>query len=106
MTYNQFLKVVLTLQKQNKAVNNIYKNSVDLTNFLDPYYVIIEILITEVYGELGASWFNWFCFDNDFGHGTLSAKDENGNPICFSFESLWEYLETNYNQVNKSDIKN
>ena len=27
------------------------------------------------------------------GNPTHGATDENGNPICYSFESLWEFLE-------------
>jgi hypothetical protein len=29
------------------------------------------------------------------------AYDEKGNPICYSFESTWEYLEENYNKNAK-----
>jgi hypothetical protein len=27
------------------------------------------------------------------GNPTHGATDENGEPICYSFESLWEFLE-------------
>jgi hypothetical protein len=47
----------------------------------------------EIYGEEGVDWFSWFCYENDYGQGGLEAWDENKNPICYSFESLWEYLE-------------
>ena len=26
----------------------------------------------------------------------FGAYDEKGNPICYSYESLWEYLEENH----------
>jgi hypothetical protein len=44
-------------------------------DLVDPYYMIIDRLMKEVYGEEGADWFNWFCFENDFGTKGLEAWD-------------------------------
>ena len=94
MTYENFLKVTLQLQKQDKIINNLYKNNVDLLEFVDPYHHIIAELIKEIYGEEGYDWFCWFCFENEYGTKGLEAWDADKNPICYSHESLWEYLET------------
>jgi len=32
----------------------------------------------------------------DAGEARYGACDENGNPICYSIESTWEYLEKNH----------
>jgi hypothetical protein len=120
MTYETFLKITLTLQKVDRELHELYKRNVDLLEFVDPYQNIIMLLIREVYGEEGADWYSWFCYENDFGqkdwsktrnvivNGELEdreveygAYDENGNPICYSFESTWEYLEKNYNKNAK-----
>jgi hypothetical protein len=93
MTYENFLKVILQLQKQDRIIDNLYKNNVDLIEFVDPYYVIIQTLMKEIYGEEGVDWFSWFCYENDFGTKGLEAWDENKNPICYSHETLWQYLE-------------
>lgn len=93
MTYERFLKITLVLKRQDEIINRLYKNKVDLIDFVDPYHEIVTELIKEVYGEEGYDWFSWFCYENDFGSGTLEAWDENKNPICYSHESLWEYLE-------------
>jgi hypothetical protein len=93
MTYENFLKVILQLQKQDRIIDNLYKNNVDLIEFVDPYYVIIQTLMKEIYGEEGVDWFNWFCYENDFGTKGLEAWDENKNRICYSHETLWQYLE-------------
>jgi hypothetical protein len=93
MTYENFLKVILQLQKQDRIIDNLYKNNVDLIEFVDPYHVIISTLIEEIYGEEGIDWFSWFCYENDFGTKGLEAWDENKNPICYSHETLWQYLE-------------
>lgn len=120
MKYERFLKITLSLQKQDRVLSNLNDNGVDLVNFTDPYGIIINELITEIYGKRGADWFNWFCWESDFGQrdwskgdtyrmnedGTselihkdgevrFGAYDENNNPICYSHESLWEYLEKN-----------
>jgi hypothetical protein len=93
MTYETFLKITLELQKQDRIVDNLYKSNVDLLEFIDPYHGLIYLLIKEIYGEEGVDWFSWFCYENDYGQGTLEAWDENKNRICYSLESLWEYLE-------------
>ena len=93
MTYETFLKIILQLQKQGRIISDLCQHNVDLINFVDPYHSIINLLITEVYGEEGLDWFTWFCCDNDFGAKGLEAFDENKNRICYSHESLWEFLE-------------
>jgi hypothetical protein len=93
MTYENFLKVILQLQKQDLIIDNLYKDKVNLVDFVDPYHSIIDTLIKEIYGEEGADWFSWFCYETDYGQKGVGAWDENNNPICYSHESLWEYLE-------------
>lgn len=93
MTYENFLKVTLSLQRQSRILSDLYSNNVDLVSFTDPYEQIISLLIKEIYGESGYDWFSWFCWENNFGTGELEARDEKRNPICYSHESLWEFLE-------------
>jgi hypothetical protein len=93
MTYEKFLKITLSLQKQDRILDTLYKNNVDLIEFVDPYHAIITELIEEVYGEEGKDWFSWFCYESDFGTKGIQAWDEKGKPICYSHESLWEFLE-------------
>ena len=120
MEYKRFLKVLLSLQKEDRIIQNLYDNGVDLINFVDPYHSIINELIKEVYGEDGYGWFSWYCSENQYGQKDWSAGntykikedgeselvhkdgeprfgayDKDGNPICYSHESLWEYLEKN-----------
>ena len=121
MEYKRFLKVILSLQKEDRTIKALYDNGVELINFVDPYHEIISELIKEIYGEEGYDWFSWYCFESEFGQkdwgksdsyktkkdGTqelihkageirFGAYDEHGNPICYSHESLWEYLEKVY----------
>ena len=93
MTYEDFLKVTLGLQKQERVIRNLYKQKVDLIEFVEPYNRIITTLVYNIYGEEGGDWFFWFCYENDFGTKGLEAFDKDKNRICYSHESLWEYLE-------------
>ena len=102
MEYGDFLKVILGLQQESRVVSDLYDRKVDLIEFVDSYHTIISTLLKSIYGEKGREWFHWFCYENDFGQKsctgedgepTSCAPDENGEPICYSFESLWEFLE-------------
>ena len=102
MEYGDFLKVTLGLQKESRVVSELYDRRVDLIEFMDPYHAIISTLVKSIYGEKGLDWFTWFCYESDFGQSVYTDKDgnpahgatdENGEPICYSFESLWEFLE-------------
>jgi hypothetical protein len=95
MKYSEFSCIIETLQKQSDLVGELYLKKVDLLEFADPYDIIIRILLTDIYTAEGYDWFTWFCYENDFGTGTLDANDENG-PICYDIKSLWEFLENSY----------
>ena len=94
MTYEQFLRVTLGLQKEQRRIQKLYDEGLDLINFTNGYEEIIDVLIESIYGKEGNEWFSWFCYENDFGQGGLTASDKDGNPIAYSFESLWELLES------------
>lgn len=120
MTYERFLKITLGLQAESERSDKLYRLGVSLIDYVDPYHKIINELVKEVYGEEGYEWWSWFCWESDFGRKDCSsipryqkdesgklnleydhqpmwgARDEDGNPICYSFESTWKYLEENY----------
>lgn len=118
MTYERFLKITMELKRQDELLHELYEKKVDLIDFIDPYRGVITELIKEVYSEEGYDWWSWFCYENEYGtkdwrekplykrneEGELElvadsykprhgAVDENGNPICYSFESTWNFLE-------------
>ena len=92
MTYEDFLAVGLRIQKIDKVRTELMKLGVDVLDLFEPYDEIVMVLIKEIYGEKGLDWFSWFCYESEFGqkHG---ATDEDGNPICYDWESLYNYLE-------------
>lgn len=100
MTFNTFNQLIQRLQQISETEHTLYKLNVDILEFTDSYHEIITTLIREVYGETGEDWWSWFCYENDFGTGKLTAHDENKNPICYDIKSLWEFLETNHSKIN------
>jgi len=125
MEYSNFLKVILGEKKASEDVHKAYDLGIDLTEFLNTYHKITSVLFHEIYDDEGCDWCDWFCYDNEYGQRDWSigdtyakdengkskikhkdgevrfgAHDENGNPICYSFESLWEHLETNHKIKN------
>ena len=120
MKLETFSSIILTIKKQSEKIGALNSLDVDLTNFVDPYHNIISICIKEFYGEEGLDWFDWFCYESDFGERDWSkhdsygivdgvmkkirdageirygATDKDGNPICHSIISTWEYLEENH----------
>ena len=121
MTYERFLKITLGVKDESEKLDTLYKLGVELYDIADPYHVIINELVKEVYGDEGFDWWSWFCWESDFGQkdwstvptykekldGTVEmihdkgevrhgAQDAEGNPICYSLESTWKYLEKNH----------
>ncbi len=114
MTYENFLKLTLGLQRESLRLEKLHELEVDLVNFVDPYQEIINNLLYEIWTPEGVDWLNWFMWESDFGTKDFSktpsykkidgelvkvegdrwgAHDENGKPICYSHESTWEFLK-------------
>jgi hypothetical protein len=120
MKYSKFEEIIKRMKSHGERNSKAYALNIDLIDFCDDLETIISLLMREVYGEEGAEWFDWFCFEADFGEKDWSksatyenvdgvmkkisesgdpkwgASDENGEPICYSIQSTWEYLEANY----------
>jgi len=100
MNYKTFSKIVSILETEHNRLSILYKQKVDLTNFVDPYHTVITELLISIYGNEGYGWFSWFCDENDFGKGNLTAYDEHKNRICYDVRSTWEFLEEYYKSKN------
>lgn len=120
MTYDRFLRITMGLKRQDELIHELYQKKVDLIDFADPYQEVITELIKEVYGEEGYEWWYWFCYEADYGQKDWSklpvfsgdkivkevgevrwgATDEDGNPICYDYESTWKFLENLRNEAS------
>ena len=54
---------------------------------------LFDIMISTHYNEKGLDWINWFIYETNYGKKDMEGKDENGNPICYDVNSLFEYIE-------------
>lgn len=114
MTYQAFLTLMLHYQKFQHNLQSLYTVGVDLLEgkyeVNSQVYTVFKQAFLNTYTEQGWEWIEWFIFENDWGHKDwlkyekkddsnttpYPATDENGNPIAYSFESLFELLEKSY----------
>jgi len=127
MEYEDFLGILMPYKKLMEDFSELYSMGF---NFMDGKYElennvakIFDAALNSHFTEEGVDWINWFVYENDWGEkdwsiykvfnsqGELTdrdpmeaygAKDENGNPICYSFESTWELVK-NHLKKNKND---
>lgn len=93
MTLNGFSSIIDKLEQQSELISNLYSMNIDLTDFVSAYDEVISTMLKEEYGAEGLDWWNWYCYENRFGKGSLEAWDENNNKICYDVESLWKFME-------------
>lgn len=128
MEYKDFLGILMPFQKMQRDFDELYHMGFD---FLEGKYRLEEntgrilgAALDSLFTEEGVDWINWFMFENEWGQKDWSrvpkydretgqlitdrdpveaygAKDENGKPICYSLESLWEHVQQ-YLKCNQS----
>ncbi len=118
MEYKEFLTIVMTNKKLGEDLAELHDIGFDF--FEGKYQIVghiermVDTVIGSHYDKDGVEWVNWFMYENDYGqrdwssrptvneNGELEsepvfgARDSEGNPICYSYESLWKYLEENH----------
>jgi hypothetical protein len=112
MKYDHFLLLMLSHKKASEDLAQLFDMGFDLMghkyDLSKPLNDILKATIESHYGEQGWEWVSWFTYESDYGQRDWSsesrpkshgAEDEDGNPICHSFESLWEYLEKQHKLV-------
>jgi len=127
MKYEIFLRLIMTYKKAEENARQWHEFGIDLHEGkypIAPYlYDIMEAGFESTYNEDGIDWISWFIFENEYGHkawgdiksmremedGTtkevesdgIGARDKDGKPIAYSYESLWELLEKDYKIKSK-----
>lgn len=92
-----FEQIVNELDKIRTRVSGARKLGIDLIEYEEPFNKVHTLFIKGVYNDVG-DWFSWFCYENDFGRGKLTATDKDKKPICRNVRELWELLEENSNK--------
>jgi len=75
---------------------------------------MLDATLNSHFDDEGVEWIHWFIYDNDWGTKDWSiyktfnsqgevtnddpmqaygAKDQDGNPLCYSFESTWDLVK-------------
>jgi len=105
MEYKDFLEILMRYKKINEEFSELHKLGFD---FLEGKYKLQE-QVSEIFNTTirshftkdGVDWIEWFIYENEYGNKLwdkdkeegLGAKDENGNHICHSFESTWNFVK-------------
>ena len=98
MTKEQFLELIKLLRTMSDNSEKYMKLGIDLYegghSVVEPAYRVIDLLLDSIYTVEGVDWFNWFCYENDFGERRLAAYEtDNKTLICQTAEELYEYIE-------------
>jgi hypothetical protein len=117
MEYSNFLEILLPYQKFQREVSELHDIGIDLFEgkykLSETVFKMFNNTMHTLFTEDGVEWVEWFIFESDWGHRDWSqlrmmvdgeliekdpadiygARDEDGNPICYSIESLWEYVK-------------
>ena len=103
MTFEQFLTVLLNYKRYVEIVSEAHSMGIDLLQgkFSTTKNVedILEASIVSHYGEEGWDWVEWFIWENDYGQKGMEARQD-GELICYSFQSLYEYLQKYHTNKN------
>ncbi len=125
MTYSNFLRAMLTYKKLSEDFSELDSIGIDFFEgkyrLSELSYSLFKSTFESHYTKEGIEWIEWFIFEGDWGTKDFSknpiyvedlngdftkqdptdqprwgATDGDGNPIAYSFESLWELLEKDY----------
>jgi len=93
MKLEVFTEILNKLRKQSDKEHALYVLDIDTINFSDNYSSVINILLEVYYGKDGADWIGWYLWERD-PLGTIDqATTNDGKPICYDIQSLWEEVE-------------
>lgn len=130
MEYQHFITLLLGYKKFSEDMSSLYEIGFDLSegkfNLAHPIELMLGAAIQSHYGDKGWDWVSWFIWESHYGTKDFSegptygsnedgttyeiedrhsdgfgAHDADGKPICYSFDSLWEYLEKEC-KINKN----
>lgn len=94
MDYEQFKNLIETIEKVRERSSSLHKLDIDLLDFEDSYFKIIDILMKGVFNEQGHGWIDWYLYERiGFNNKVNLATDENDKEICYDIPSLWEVVK-------------
>ena len=87
-----FKKLIENMQLNSKRSGELYDFGINLLDYDENFYHIINDLLQESFGEEGKGWIEWYLYDRTSHKSKepLKAYNEYGKEICHDIESLWE----------------
>lgn len=93
MDFKTFERIINKFEEQSNKVQLLYNNGIDLMEFNDNFYAIINDLFIESFGSLANDWISWYMFEKDFGKkNDFKAWNKNKNEIAYDLKSLYHLV--------------
>ena len=112
MEYSIFLRLLLTYERIDASLSELADIGMDFYEgkykLSDLTYMLFISSFEQFYTKEGIEWIEWFLFEADSGKKDFNknrkegephcwgATNKDGNPIAYSYESLWKLLEKEY----------
>jgi hypothetical protein len=125
MEYEDFIGILMPYKKITEEFRELYSMGFDFMEgkfrLTEDVSRMLDATLHSHFDEGGVEWIHWFIYENDWGDKDWSnlkvfnsqgeitdrdpmqsygAKDSEGNPICFSFESTWEVVKEHLKKNN------
>lgn len=93
MEFKKFEEIIDLLIFNDKRIDNIYNEGIDLINFQDELYRVINILFIEIFGKEGEELIGWWLYDNVDKKIIVNNKEYNVEKINDFYTFLIDYLD-------------
>ena len=104
MKLKQLAKVIDLLKSNETKLDILYHEGVDLINFQDDLYKIINILFTEIFGKEGSDLIDWWIFEDVkkeiyYGEETINVESiEDFHKYLMDLYYKGDQYANNYNR--------
>lgn len=92
MNLQKFTSLIENLQSAFKRTGDLNDAGVNLLDYDEKFYNIINDLLEESFGQEGKDWIEWYLYDKPsiLSGEPHKAFDKNGKEICHDIKSLWD----------------
>lgn len=97
MKRDSFIRACEKMKQSSDKITAANKLKIDLTEFMDDDYWVIQHLWTTILTKEGYDWFSWFMYEKAYLYELrdyMKAHDD-GKEICQTIDDLYNYLVTN-----------
>jgi len=94
MNKSEFEAVMLNLQLLKAREHKISGGGLDIANYVDGYYKVINILLKTIFNDHQLDLIDWFLYERDPERGLIAkeTKDGESKEVCYSIDSVWDEL--------------